>query len=92
MVSYFNGITLATLQSISWIWSQGGKSGRREASQEAAAKASGGWRWLVVEEGLRAEGREDGPAGKSGRDVAGGASSSILFTVFKPLLVVLLHV
>ena len=51
-----------------------------------------GWRWLVVEEGLEAEGREDGSAGKSGRDVAGGASSPILFTVFKPLLVVLLHV
>ena len=77
----FNGITLGTRQSIyiSWIWSQGGKSGRREASQEAAAKARGGM--VVAGSRGQAGGRRQGgwSAGKAGRDVAGGISSSILF-------------
>ena len=83
----FNGITLATRQSIyiSWIWSQGGKSGRREARQE-------GWWWLVAEDRPEAEGREDGLPER--QEAMWQEASVVLFcsTGFKSLLVVLLHV
>ena len=52
--------------------------GREKPVRRLRQKPVEGWWWLVAE-GLKAEGREDGSAGKAGRDVAGGISSSILF-------------
>ena len=54
------------------------KVGREKPVRRLRQKPGEGWWWLVAE-GLKAEGREDGSAGKAGRDVAGGISSSILF-------------